>query len=268
MFLSPELPDEWDKSVCTCFSSSCRHAFSCHGETVATWAPSPWERHKGGSDLGTHQQKVQSFTKRWHLTGRVQGQPPTLRGAASWNSLILSSCSVAVIIAAFSSLVTTKHTSCYFKGFMSYWSLCVCAWILWVTFVEIVWLFDVSVFFQYFPVWHLWKLVSNWRGVPPAYSSSRLAKAMSVRRNLWMLSWSLFKMSPNSVTFLYGHYQIDVGKNSTGPFVSVLSVWHEAIFNVPDHLQSQQPPSVLSSLLTTSFLQFVFLSKLSASLNG
>lgn len=64
---SPAHQDEWDKSVCTCLSSACQHAFSCHGETVATWAPSSWERHRGGSDLGTHQQKVRSFTERWLL---------------------------------------------------------------------------------------------------------------------------------------------------------------------------------------------------------
>ncbi len=269
MFLSPELPDEWDKSVCTCFSSSCRHAFSCHGETVATWAPSPWERHRGGSDLGTHQPKVQSFTKRRLLAGRVQGQPSTLRGAASWNSLTLSSCSVADISRPHSSLLLFLLSSqqstllaivkawarCICAGFVSYWSLCVCARILWVTFVEIVWLFDVSVcvffvFFQYFPVWHLWKLVSNWRGVSPAYFSSHLAKAMSVRRNLWMLSWSLFKMSPNSVTFLYGHYQIDAGgKKQRRPvcFSFVSLVW--------GNLQRPWP----SSVPATTFCSFLLI---------
>lgn len=52
------------------------------------------------------------------------------------------------------------------------------------------------------------------------------------------------------------------GGNGFVRVVSVLSDWRKAISNVPDHLQSQQPPAVLSSLLTTSFLQLVCLLEL------
>ena len=220
---------------------------------------------------GRPRQKVQSFTERWLLTA---GPGSALDPDRSWNSLRLFSCSVTLIsqpqsslLLFFLSLITTQNTSHYFNSLSSVQTLCHvshrCVWILWLTLVEIVWLCDVRSFFtEYFPVWHFWKLVSNLRGVSPASFSFRLAKAMSLSRSLWAPSRSLFKMSPNSVTFLYGHYQMDVGGSSFVWVVSVLSDWHEAISNVPDHLQAQQPPAVLSSLLTTSFLQLVCLLEL------
>lgn len=131
--------------MCTCFSSSCEHAFSCHGETVATWVPSPWERHRGGSDLGTHQQKVRSLTVRDDSLRLVQGQPSTLTGAAAanWNSFktfqLLHSRPRSSLRPLFSSsfffcLCGSVQTSCH-AGYCAYlcgssdshlWKLCGC----------------------------------------------------------------------------------------------------------------------------------------------
>lgn len=44
--------------MCTCFASSARYAFSCHGEDFAAQVPSSWERHRGSCDLGACQQRV------------------------------------------------------------------------------------------------------------------------------------------------------------------------------------------------------------------
>lgn len=62
--------------MCTCFSSSCQNAFSCHRETVATWALSSWEQHRGGRDLG-REASAESKVLHWKMTlyGRSRVSP-------------------------------------------------------------------------------------------------------------------------------------------------------------------------------------------------
>lgn len=70
------------QSVCTSFSSLCQNAFSCHGETVATQAPSSWEWHRGRSDPGTTRE-VQSFIKRMLSYSRLRLSPRLCQGLVS-----------------------------------------------------------------------------------------------------------------------------------------------------------------------------------------
>lgn len=119
----------------------------------------------------------------------------------------------------------------------------------------VVWCQFVFCFTEYFPVWHLWKLMSNWRGVSPAYS--RLTKAMSVRRNLWTLRSSLFKMSPNSVTFYTSIIRF-VGKTAWPVCFGFISlIWGNLQRPWPSSVPA---PTVCSFLLIYHFLPPVRLS--------
>lgn len=95
---------------------------------------------------------------------------------------------------------------------------------------------------KYFPVWHFWKLESDWHGVSPAhlFGKGHVSQEEPVTaKQVFIL------MSPNCNHFLY----------EEAGFSFFLSGWHGATFNVFDHLMRQQRLSAPSSLtLTTSFL--------------
>lgn len=124
-----------------------------------------------------------------------------------------------------------------------------CVWILWVTSMEIVWLCDF-LFTDCTFHFGISENVTNCRSVCVCLTHSPLLLQSGTghvtQKNSVIAELYLFEMPRNSVTFWHVLYQND-GGNGTALFVSVLSVWHEAIFDVP-------APSVCSFLHIYHFL--------------
>lgn len=90
-----------DKFVHTCFASSARYAFSCHGEVFAAQVPSSWERHWGGCDLGARQPRVSRilpFQRRLRRAGSGS------KHAAPWKPKHLKNTCVALLLNQFHGL--------------------------------------------------------------------------------------------------------------------------------------------------------------------